>query len=214
MVFWAGILVGGVFIWFAVKIGFYEMWAMLFNIVISIYVAIFLTPVILDIVPGAGDISFCNAFAMAVLAIGTFFILYGITYVFLTGQFNVSFPKIFDILFTGILGFLAGFLVLSFAALVITITPISQNRFVKQVGFNRQSQQANITYICWWCDLVNSIVSSPDTKITSEQAIEQLLNSAQQKDRDKTDQETGLNSPVETNGPKTSINEENKTDPP
>ncbi len=214
MVFWAGILVGGLFIWFAVKIGFYEMWAMLFNIVISIYVAIFLTPVILDIVPEAGDISFCNAFAMVVLAIGTFFILYGITYVFLTGQFNVSFPKIFDILFTGILGFLAGFLVLSFAALVITITPISQNRFVKQVGFNRQSQQANITYICWWCDLLNSIVSSPDTNITSEQAIEQLLNSAQQKDRDKTDQETGLNSPVETNGPKTSINEENKTDPP
>ena len=214
MVFWLGILTGGFFIWFAMKIGFYEMWAMLFNIVISIYVAIFLTPVILDIVPEAGDISFCNAFAIVVLAIGTFFILYGITYVFLTGQFNVSFPKIFDILFTGILGFLAGFLVLSFAALVITITPISQNRFVRQLGLNRNSQQANITYICWWCDLVNSIVSSPDTKITSEQAIEQLLNSAQQKDRDKTDQETGLNSPVETNGPKTSINEENKTGPP
>jgi uncharacterized membrane protein required for colicin V production len=187
---------------------------MLFNIVISIYIAIFLTPVILDVVPAAKNMPCCNALALLVLAIGTFFILYGITYVFLTGQFNVSFPRIFDILFTGILGFLAGFLVLSFAALVITITPISQNRFVKQVGFNRQSQQANLTYICWWCDLVNSIVSSPDTKITSEQAIEQLLNNTQQEDRDKTDQETGLNSPVETNGPKTSTNEENKTDPP
>jgi hypothetical protein len=44
MVFWAGILVGGLFIWFAVKIGFYEMWATLFNIVISIYIAIFLSP--------------------------------------------------------------------------------------------------------------------------------------------------------------------------
>jgi len=207
MVFWVGILVGGLFIWFAVKIGFYEMWAMLFNIVISIYVAIFLTPFILDIFPEAGDISFCNAFAMVVLAIGTFFILYGITYVFLTGQFKVSFPKIFDILFTGVLGFLAGFLVLSFIALLITTTPISQNRFVRQLGLNRNSQQANITYICWWCDLVNSIVSSPDTKITSEQAIEQLLNNTQQKRPNKTDEENRLNTPVEPNELTISMNE-------
>ncbi len=214
MVFWAGILVGGLFIWFAVKIGFYEMWATFFNIVISIYIAIFLRPVILDVVPEAKNMPCCNALALSVLAIGTYLILYGITYIFLTGQFKVSFPKIFDILLAGVLGFLSGFLVLSFIALIITTTPISQNRFVRQLGLSRNSQQANITYICWWCDLVNSIVSSPDTKITSKQAIEQLLNSAQQKDLDTTDQETGLNSPVETNGPKTSINEENKTGPP
>ncbi len=214
MVFWAGILVGGLFIWFAVKIGFYEMWATLFNIVISIYIAIFLSPIILDVVPEAKNMPCCNALALLVSAIGTYLILYGITNIFLTGQFKVSFPKIFDILFTGVLGFLAGFLVLSFIALLITTTPISKNRFVSQAGFNKQSQQTNISYICWWCDLVNSIVSSPDTKITCEQAIEHLLNSTQQKDRDKTDQETGLNSPVETNDPQTSINEEIKTDPP
>jgi len=175
MVFWLGILSGGLFTWFAIKIGFYEMWAMLFNIVISVYVAIFLAPVILNIIPEAGDIPSSQAIALTVLGAGTFCILFGITYVFLTGQFKVSFPKSFDILFAGLLGFLAGFLVLSFAALVITITPISQNRFVRQVGFNRNSQQANISYVCWWCDLVNSIVSSPDTKITSKQAVEHLL---------------------------------------
>jgi uncharacterized membrane protein required for colicin V production len=213
MVFWLGILTGGLFIWFAIKIGFYEMWAMLFNIVISIYVAIFLTPVILDIIPEAGDMPCSNAFALAVLAVGTFFILYGITYVFLTGQFKVSFPKLFDILFTDILGFLAGFLVLSFAALVITITPISQNRFVRQVGLNRQSQQANISYICWWCDLVNSIVSSPDTKITSRQAIEHLLSGTQSKTKDKTAGQTSLNTSAEPNDLKAGINEEHQSDP-
>ncbi len=201
MVFWLGILTGGLFIWFAIKIGFYEMWAMLFNIVISIYVAIFLTPVILDIVPEAGDISFCNSFAIVVLAIGTFFILYGITYVFLTGQFNVSFPKIFDILFTGILGFLTGFLVLSFAALVITITPISQNRFVKQIGLNRTSQQANISYICFWCDSVNSIVSAPDSKITSKQAVEHFLSETQSTTPEKEAGQTAISAPVEPDRP-------------
>jgi len=214
MVFWMGILAGGLFIWFAVKIGFYETWVTLFNIVISIYIAIFLSPVILDVVPEAKNMPCCNALALSVSAVGTYLILYGITYIFLTGQFKVTFPKVFDILIAGVLGFLAGFLVLSFIALLITTTPVSQNRFLRQVGFNRDSQQANITYICWWCDLVNSIVFLPDTKITSEQAIEQLLKSTQQKERDKTDQETRLNTPVEPNGPTTSINEENKPGPP
>ncbi len=210
MVFWLGILTGGLFIWFAMKIGFYEMLAMFFNIVISIYVAIFLRAVILDIVPEAGDISCSNALAMAVLAIGTFFILYGITYVFLTGQFKISFPKSFDILLAGILGFLAGFLVLSFAALVITITPISQNRFVKQVGLNRNSQQANISYICWWCDMVNSIVSSPDTKITSKQAVEHLLSETQSKTPEKEAGQTTISTPVEPDD----LNVEHQPDPP
>lgn len=210
MVFWLGILTGGLFIWFAMKIGFYEMLAMFLNIVISIYVAIFLSPVILDIIPEAGDIPCSNAFALAVLGVGTFFVLYGITYVFLTGQFKVSFPKSFDILLAGVLGFLAGFLVLSFAAFVITITPISQNRFVKQVGLNRNSQQANISYICFWCDLVNSIVSAPDSKITSKQAVEHLLGETQSTTPEKEAGQTAISASVEPDG----SNEEHQRDLP
>lgn len=210
MVFWLGILTGGLFTWFAIKIGFYEMLAMLFNIVISIYVAIFLSPVILNIIPEAGDIPCSNALALAVLGAGTFFILYGITYVFLTGQFKISFPKSFDILLTGILGFLAGFLVLSFAALVITVTPISQNRFVKQVGFNKHSQQANLSYMCLWCDMVNSIVSSPDTKITSKQAVEHLLSETQSKTEDTTTGQSTITAPAESDD----SNQEQQPDPP
>jgi hypothetical protein len=209
MVFWLDILIGGVFIWLAIKIGFYEIWALLFNIVISIYVAIFLTPVLLDIVPGSSDIPCCHAFSLAVLGGGTFLILYGITYVFLTGQFKVAFPKLFEILFTGILGFLAGFLVLSFAALVITMTPISQNRFVKQIGFNRESQQVNISYMCLWCDMVNSIVSS-DTKITSKEAVEYLLSSAQPQTESTTAGQTTDDEPVKPDD----SNEEIQSVPP
>jgi hypothetical protein len=201
MVFWAGILVGGLFIWIAIRIGFYEMWAMLFNAVISIYVAIFLTPTVLELVPEAGDIPCCNGLALSVLAIGTYLILYGITYIFLTGQFKVSFPKVLDILIAGVLGFLAGFLILSFIAFIITTTPISRNRIVSQIGLNRQSLQANTSYICWWCDVVNSIVSSPDTKITGEQAVEKLLNGTQKKEVEKSDEEMKLDTPVEPNPP-------------
>jgi hypothetical protein len=195
MVFWLAILVGAFFAWFAVKIGFYETLVMLFNIVISIYIAIFLTPVIVDIVSAAGDTSYGNALTLIATAIGTFVILYGISYALLTGQFRVTFPRIIDIPFTGMLGFLAGFLVLSFVALLICVTPISQNKFVKEAGLSRQSQQANISYICLWCDFVNSIVSSRNNGLTSEQAINKLLKSSEKKSRNKTIQHTEPNKP-------------------
>ena len=75
---------------------------------------------------------------------------------------------------------------------------------------NRNSQQANISYICWWCDLVNSIVSSPDTKITSKQAVEQLLSEMQSKTPEKEAGQTTLSTPVEPDG----SNEEHQPEPP
>ena len=183
MLFWAGILTGGLFTWLALRIGFYETLVMLFNVVISVYVSIFLTPLVLDFFPGANDTLFCNTFSLSIIAIGTFLILYGIAYTFLTGQFRVSFPKIFDILLAGLMGFLVGFLVFSFIVLVITVTPLSKNSFISQIGFNKTSQQTNLSYICWWCDLVNKVTAT-DEKITSKSVIDEILKNTGQKEPD------------------------------
>lgn len=214
MVFWIGILAGGIFAWFAVKTGFYEMWAMLFNIVISIYLAVFLTPVIVNIIPAAGETSYGNALTLATAAIGTFLILQGITYVFFTSQFSVSFPRTFDTLGAGVLGFLAGFLVWSFAALLISVTPVSQNTFVKDIGFGNRIKQTNVPYISWWCNLVNSIVSAPDNEITSEQVINQLLDSTQSKAQDKIPGQVEPDKPIGSNNAETNIREEAQPSPP
>ena len=184
MVFWLAILAGVFFAWHAVKSGFYDMWVMLFNIVISVYLAVFLAPVIIELVPATGSIPCGNALTALAVAIGTFLILYGISYTFITGQFSVSFPKMLDILFAGLMGFLAGFLVFSFVAFLICVTPISQKKFVSEVGFNRQSQQANISYISWWCDLVHNIVASEDSQYSTEQAINWYLQSSAKKAQD------------------------------
>jgi len=179
MIFWAGILVGGLFVWLAVKIGFYEMWAMLFNIVISVYLAIFLGPAIVNIIPGAGDSIFSDALAMICIGIVAFLILHCISYTFITGQFTVSFPRLLDSLGAAFLGFLAGFLVWSFVGLLICITPISQNTFVKGIGLGSHFQQTGMPYICRWCNLVNKAVASQDNKITCEETIDALLKSAE-----------------------------------
>jgi glucan phosphoethanolaminetransferase (alkaline phosphatase superfamily) len=175
VVFWITILGGAIFAWFAIKIGFYEIWALLFNILISVYLAIYLTPIVTDILPATLDTNYGTTLTIIALAAAVFLILYGITYVLFTGQFEVPFPKIFDILFAGFLGFLTGFLVLSFIVLLICITPISQNKLLNEMGFNRETQQANISYLCWWCDKVNWFAASKDNKITGQQAIDKLL---------------------------------------
>jgi len=176
MIFWVGILAGGLFAWLAVKIGFYEMWATLFNIVISIYLAIFLGPIILAIIPGVSDTPYSNVLTMLCTAAGGFLILHCISYTFLTGQFSVSFPKIFNTLGAAFLGFLAGFLVWSFLSLLICMTPVSQQPIVKALGFASQSQQASVSYMSSWCDLVSKAV---DNKISGEEAIRALLDKAQ-----------------------------------
>lgn len=214
MLFWVGILVGGLFAWYTVKMGFYETWAMLFNIVIAIYIALFLTPVIVDIIPVAGDTSYGNAMTLIAAAIGAFLILHGISYTFLTGQFSVSFPKIFDTLGTGLLGFVAGFLVWSFAGLLISITPISQNTFAKDIGFGRRIEQTNVPYLSWWCNLVNTVVSSQDSQYTTEDAINWLFESTEKKTPDKTLEPAEPNEPVVPNHAETNISQENQLRPP
>ena len=144
MAFWIGILVSIAFVYLAIKVGFFEMWVMLFNITISIYLAIFLRPIIADFVPIPVDASYNDAIIVVAIGIVTFLIVHAILYVFFTGQFNVSCPKIFDILGAGFLGCLAGYLVWSFAILLICITPISQQPIVKKMGLHMQLEQANV----------------------------------------------------------------------
>ena len=175
MVLLAGILVGGLCIWLAVKIGFYETWAMLFNIVMAIYTALFLAQTIVNILPEeARNIRYCEALTLIVLATGAFLILHGLTYTLFTSQFKVTFPKLFDILFAGLLGFFGGFLLLSFAALIIFLTP-----FGGYAGMEDDSVEYNMSSAHWLFDGINSIVSSPDNEITTEKVVRQLLNKSQ-----------------------------------
>jgi len=180
MVFWTGILVGAIFMWLAIKVKFYEAWAIFFNIVISTYLAVYLRRTIIDVIPASTGTPYSNALIVFAVALGTFLVLHGITFAFFTGQFSISMPKIFDILGAGLLGFLAGFLVWSFVSLLICIMPISQNIFVKEIGFVQQFEQTGMPYISWWCNLVNAVVSPRPGESATEQAVKELLDSAKQ----------------------------------
>jgi hypothetical protein len=181
MVFWIAILVGVLFVWLAVRMGFYDTWSLLFNVVVSIYVAIFLAPLVARLAPASGGASpYGMALSMIVLSGGCFAILYGLSYVFLTGQFSVRFPRFFDILLAGALGFVAGFLILSFAALVIATTPLARHKLVGSIGFSRQSQRPNIACIAWCCDLVHAVARFEPSDNATQAAVERLLEKAKE----------------------------------
>jgi hypothetical protein len=167
-------MVSAAFLWSAVKIGFYETWAMFFNMIISIYLAIFLKPTIERTLPSTVETPYGNM--LTVLAAGAiiFLILQGISYTFFTSHFVISLPKILDVLVSGLLGSLAGFLLWSFVALLIFISPISQNILVQEIGFNTRLEQTTVSYLCWWCNLVNAVVVTPANKQTAEEAVEKL----------------------------------------
>ncbi len=186
MILWLTVLASGLFVWLGIKIGFYEIIILFFNILISVYLAIFLTPLIMEIIPATVYTAYNTVLAMIVIATAAFLILYGISYVFLTGQFKVPLSKIFDFLFAGVMGFLTGFLVLSFIVLLIYISPISQSNFLEEIGFGRQVQEHNISYICKLCNPVNLVVASKGNNITSREAIEKLLTCAKPKSQPKT----------------------------
>jgi len=180
MVFWTGILAAAFFAWLAVKIGFYETWTMLFNIVISIYLSIFLTPAITTMIPAAGDTAYGNALTLITVAVGAFLILHGVSYSFLTGRFSVWFPRPLDNVGSGLLGFLGGFLIWSFVTLVIFVSPLSQAAFARDIGLASTVERTNVPYVAWWCDLVNSVVGAGDKKHITRAAIDRLLQQARE----------------------------------
>lgn len=182
MAFWLGILAGGIFAWFAVKLRFYQTWALTFHIIISIYLAIYLRPAIVNN-PAIGDTPYSSVLTLLVIAAASFLILHSVSYVFLTGQFDIRLHKIFDTLGAGILGFLAGFLIWTFLSLLIYITPAYQNSLIQDIGFTSGFQQTSVSYISRFCDLVNAVVSSQDNKYSAEHTINQLLKDAARKNR-------------------------------
>lgn len=179
MVFWIGILLGCLFTWLAVKKGFYETWVLLFNIVIAVYLAVFLGPVIANIVPVARESAYNNALCMMIPGVGGFLILYGISSMLFTGQFSIPFTKTLDTCVAGFFGFLTGLLVWFFLSLLICITPISQNTFVSELDFAGGFKQTGAPYVEWWCNRIHSMAATKDSKVTSGEVISTLLKNAE-----------------------------------
>ncbi|MBN2019272.1 MAG: CvpA family protein [Sedimentisphaerales bacterium] len=204
MVCWIGILIAVGFAYSAIKLGFYQAWTVLFNVIISVYLGIRLGPSIEEFVPVGGQYS--ATIALAGTAVGAFLILQGISYAFLLGQIEVSFPRVFNVLGAGLFGFLAGFLISAFAMLVFCTTPLSQNDYVKEIGLGGETfeQTKMQSYIAWWCSAVDKVALMSNNPDSADKAIRDLIADAAVRNRKSRSSKTyisaaDVNTPPEPN---------------
>lgn len=204
MVFWIGIFVAVLFAYSAIKLGFYHAWTMLFNFVIAVYVALRISPMIEEFLPAAmGGGQYSKTMALLATGLVTFLILHGIAYTLLIGQFEVTFPRVVNTLGSGIIGFLAGFLIWSFVTLLVCTTPFCQQQYVKELGFDTKTFEEAKMQSCLVsvCNFMDKLVASGDGPVNAEQTINDLLIKPAKKTPAKT--KTGIASiqPVDPNDP-------------
>ena len=203
MTFWIGILAGFIFAWFALKIGLYETWALFFNIIISIYLAIFLGPQITEIFSSFGNLTSQIIISVAATAIISFLVLQFITYVFFTSQFKIPFPKIINMPGSAILGFMGGVLVWSFISILVFATPIARNAIVQNAGFNSGYNEKCIASVLRYANIINNLISKDPSKYTAQQMISNFqLKAIENISAQNTDKNKSEKSVPETKGQK------------
>lgn len=133
MLFWIMVLVGILFAVAMIRKGFFTTWAILFNIIISIYLGVMLEPAIIEILPDVGNSGYHHAICLLVIAILSFTILQTIAVTFLIGTYEVTFPQIVNSIGSGLLGFISGYLVCGFVLFVLCVGQFSNIAFVEKI---------------------------------------------------------------------------------
>jgi hypothetical protein len=173
---WIGIIFGVAVAYYGFKRGFFEMWGKFFNLIISVYLAIFLRPVIIEFIPDAGNSWGGIVLTILIIGVGIFFILYGISYIAF-GQFTIELPKIFDIAGGAFMGFLGGILIWSSLIFLFSITPLHQSTLAKNIGLAKYSAEEKSSYLCWWGDFVNLFAGSSENVHSTEEVMIEIFNS-------------------------------------
>lgn len=118
--------------WMGVKKGVYFMAATLFNLLISIYIGMLSTPLVLKTSPGLEESGYYAAFCMLLLIVACFVLLQGICYYFFLRGADLLFPHLFDKAVGGVLGFAGGYAVAGILFLAVCMMPFSRLEMVQK----------------------------------------------------------------------------------
>lgn len=123
----AAILVGAVFGLFAARKGLHFVWPTFLNICVAVYLAVFLSPTVIQNIGEYGRRFWAAPVCMLVLGLICFGLLQSVAVAFFSGRY--TFPKTVDVLGSAVLGFLAGFMVTGFAGVLILSIPDSRESY-------------------------------------------------------------------------------------
>ena len=176
MVFWIAVLVGCISLYLATRIGFFDTLVLSLNILTSIYVGIYSTSALIDSVPAAANFVCGTAITVSAISLICFLFLYGLSYVLLTGQFKVSFPRVFDVLLSGVLGFATGILLISYVVFILSILPPLKTLS----SLDPTNTKANVSLLCLYCDQVQHLVAARDNEQQTRDILAQITQHSQE----------------------------------
>ena len=127
------ILIAAVFAYVGVKKKFFVMWAMLFNLIVSIYLSIMLVYAISKSTPDVGSNGYFLAGCLLALVALFYTIFHVIVKFYVIGNNVIEFPVLFDKIGAPVFGFIFGYLACCFVLFSLGIMPIAKHRFMTNV---------------------------------------------------------------------------------
>jgi hypothetical protein len=157
----------------SIKRGLYIGWVMLVNVVLSIYLSIFLTPSISHCSKAVGEAQYGYALCMTIVAVAVFLILHTLTVTFFTGIFKISFPKALNTVGAAVLGFVCGLLIWSFGCFVFLLTPIPHSSIAQAFIDPAKLVRTSVPPLRFTCGLVN--LCSFQKQVNTSKVLDSLL---------------------------------------
>ena len=155
---------------------FYPGWAVLFNLLIAVYISIMSAPQIVDKFPVVRTYldNYTYSAAILIIAAVIFIVLQSFAFRFFTAVSIVSFPKLLNSLGAAILGFLTGSAIAGFLFFLINISPLADNSTVRSFTQDKQAPDRSNGVVLVSCDFIHSISLQPNP-IGVDKQLENIL---------------------------------------
>ena len=188
--FWIMVFIGILFAVAMIRKGFFTTWAILFNIVISIYLGVMLEPAIIEMLPDVGDSEYHHAICLVVIVVLSFTILQTIVVTFLIETYEVTFPRIVNSIGSGLLGFFSGYLVCGFILFVMCVGQFSDMPFIEKICGQDGVSTVAKGPILKVCNLVD--IASFQSRSVNQEAIDNFTSKGEDIESDVLPENDGL----------------------
>lgn len=156
--FMASFIASLIFGWFTKKYGFASMWISLFNLLISIYLGIMLTPTIVGFIPAFSEVYY-KVICSFVVTVIVFVILKSVVYFYLEHALDAVMPELFSKIAGGVAGFFMMLIILNFLifnGFAIASNVIKSNDMKFQSDFKKSSSMVLSS-----CNLIHGLAGQP-----------------------------------------------------
>jgi hypothetical protein len=170
-IFIAAVSMGIIFAVFGCRRGFYVIWAVLFNLVISIYLSVMFSPTVAAFLPGLfgegvaqteGRFWYAYAGLAAAVAVVSFVVLQIIAMTYFTGTFQITLPRWTENIGAAFTGFATGYILWGFICFLILIMPVSEIVFFKSFTTSVQSKELSVPAVSKVVNTVNALSLQPN----------------------------------------------------